>query len=137
MVVDTSAVIAILSEPDGERFLSAIRNAPGITMSAVNIYETRLVLSGRARGSRPAPADAQEELESWLTAHRVEIAPFDADQAILAHRSYLRFGKGFHPAALNFADCAAYALAKFRDELLLFKGGDFAQTDIRAALEPS
>jgi ribonuclease VapC len=62
------------------------------------------------------------------------IVPFDADQAVLAHDAYLRFGKGFHPAALNFADCAAYALAKFRDEPLLFKGEDFARTDVRPAL---
>jgi ribonuclease VapC len=64
------------------------------------------------------------------------ITPFDADQALLAHDAYLRFGKGFHPAALNFADCAAYALARLRGEPLLFKGEDFARTDVERALRP-
>ena len=131
MAADTSAV---LGEPDADRYLAAIRQAPTIAMSAMSVYETRVVLSGRIKGARNAPAGAREEFESWLVIHRVDIAPFDADQAVLAHRAYLRFGKGFHPAALNLADCAAYALATSRDEPLLFKGDDFPRTDVRSAL---
>lgn len=134
MVADTSAVVAILGEPDADRYLAAIRQAPRIAMSALTVYETRIVLSGRIRGAQSAPAGALDEFEGWLAIERVEIAPFDADQAVLAHQTYLRFGKGFHPAALNLVDCAAYALATSRGEPLLFKGNDFARTDVVSAL---
>lgn len=136
MVIDTSAVIAVLAEPGAEIYGHAIGRAPGIAISALNAYEVRIVLSGRTLGKPRLPAAAVAELEAWLADLHVEIVPFDMDQVILAHEAYLRFGKGFHPAGLNFASCAAYALAKRRDEPLLLKGDDFARTDIRPALAP-
>jgi ribonuclease VapC len=75
--------------------------------------------------------------QSWLDLLRAEVVPFDIEQAVLAHRAYQRLGKGFHAAALNLVDCAAYALAKLRSEPLLFRGEDFAQTDVEAALGPA
>jgi ribonuclease VapC len=133
VVVDTSALVAMLAEADGHRYFEVLQLQVSVAMSAVNVYETRLVLLNRARF---AP-DILQRFLHWLILQEVEIAPFDADQASLAHDAYLRFGKGFHPAALNFADCAAHALAKARGEPLLFKGEDFARTDVRAALGPA
>lgn len=137
MVIDTSALVAALTEADGSRFLDAMEHAGPLAISTVNFYETRLVLTGRRRQGAVPDLALAARLGELIAQTGMAIIPFDIDQAILAHQAYLRFGKGFHPAALNFADCAAYALAKFRDEPLLFKGGGFAQTDIRAALEPS
>ena len=103
-------------------------------MSAANVYETRVVLSGLHLGRPRFPPDSVPRFIEWLHAKEVQIIPFDADQAALAHRAYLRFGKGFHPAALNLVDCAAYALATSRGEPLLFKGDDFSRTDVTSAL---
>jgi len=97
-------------------------------MSAVTDFETRLIAVHR-RG--PLLVERYEEL---LTSSGITIAPFDATQAALAFSAYRRYGKGNHPAKLNFADCAAYALAKGLDMSLLFKGEDFARTDVRRAL---
>ena len=133
MVIDTSALVAALTEADGSRFLDAMERAGPLAISAVNFYETRLVLTGRRRQGVVPDLALVTRLGELVAQTGMAIVPFDTDQAILAHQAYLRFGKGFHPAALNFADCAAYALAKLRDEPLLFKGSDFAQTDIRAA----
>jgi ribonuclease VapC len=133
MVVDSSALVAALTELDGELYVTALAQAPHLALSAVNAYETRLVLRGRKRDAVTGAA-LVDSFAALLARARVAIVPFDADQAILAHDAYLRFGKGFHPADLNFADCAAYALARLRGEPLLFKGGDFALTDITSAL---
>lgn len=134
MVVDTSAFIAILDEPDGPDYLEALTTARRVAASALTIYETRIVLSGRRDGRRRFKEGAEDQLAVMLVGLSVEIAPFTEAQAILAHHAYLRFGRGFHPAGLNLADCAAYALAKQRGEPLLFKGEDFARTDIEAVL---
>jgi ribonuclease VapC len=134
VVVDTSAVVAALTEGDGPVFVSAMERAASLSISAVSMYETRLVLWGRRSQAAEARAALVSRFTDLVTRSRMAIVPFDADQAVLAHDAYLRFGKGFHAAALNFAGCAAYALAKFRDEPLLFKGEDFARTDIRPAL---
>lgn len=98
-------------------------------MSSVNLLETSLVLV-RATGD----ASIWEPLDVFVEELEVEIVAFDSDQASIAREAFLRFGKGRHPARLNFGDCAAYALAKSRKAPLLFKGGDFLKTDIAAAL---
>jgi ribonuclease VapC len=129
MVIDTSAVFAALTnESDAVVYRDAIKEADERFMSAVTVYETRIVLGVRG--------DAQlREFELLLTRLPIEIVPFDADQSILAYAAYRRFGKGSrHPARLNLADCAAYALATHRRAALLFKGGDFAKTDVLPAL---
>jgi ribonuclease VapC len=135
VIIDSSAMVAALTEDDGLLFVAAMERASSLSISAVNAYETRLVLGGRRSQAAEARAALVSRFADLVTRSRMTIVPFDADQALLAHDAYLRFGKGFHPAALNFADCAAYALAKHRDEPLLFKGEDFARTDVRRALD--
>lgn len=130
IALDSSALVAILRmEPDAREFLRALVNAPEKVMSSVNLLETSLVLV-RATGD----ASIWEPLDVFVEELEVEIVAFDSDQASIAREAFLRFGKGRHPARLNFGDCAAYALAKSRKAPLLFKGGDFLKTDIAAAL---
>lgn len=127
IVVDTSALIAVLRrEPDAERFEIALMDAEACALSAVSLFEAALVVIGR---STPDAADA---LEALLRKYGVQIVPFDADLAAVARDAFVRFGKGRHPAGLNMGDCASYALAKALGLPLLFKGNDFAQTDIAA-----
>lgn len=134
MVVDTSAFVAILDEPDGPVHLDALTAARRVAGSALTLYETRVVLTGRRDGRRRFKVGAEDQLAALLVGLAAEIVPFDEAQAVLAHRAYLWFGRGFHIAALNLADCAAYALARHRGEPLLFKGEDFSRTDIHPAL---
>jgi ribonuclease VapC len=94
-------------------------------MSAANIVETGIIV-----GARFGP-DAERDLDLFVARANIEIAPVTADQAMLARRAFREFGKGQHPAGLNFGDCFAYALAKASGEPLLFKGNDFSQTDIQ------
>jgi ribonuclease VapC len=132
MVIDASAVIAILrAERETDIFLRAIVDAQETLMSAVNFNEACLVLAGRRGG-----ASEWQPLDALVQRAGVEIVPFDLALATGARMAFLRFGKGRHPAALNLGDCAAYALAKARDLPLLFKGNDFARTDITPAISP-
>ena len=128
MIVDTSAVLAILfKEPDAERFARAITRSPTRRMSAATLLETSIVLE-----SRSGPA-AGYELDAFLEEAGIELEPVTPEQAQAARRAWRRFGKGNHPAGLNFGDCFAYALAEATREPLLFKGGDFELTDIEVA----
>jgi ribonuclease VapC len=131
MVVDSSAVLAILrQEPLAARCALAIAGDPVRVMSAANLLEAGIVMQGRFgdRGAR--------ELDALLRQARIEILPFDADQAAIAREAFRRFGKGRHPAGLNLGDCFAYALAKHRGQPLLFIGDDFTKTDLAPALAP-
>ena len=130
MILDTSAIIAaIANEPDGARFQSAIQDAEFLAISAVTVLETRIVLHGR---SQTLLAQAFELL---LQRAGIEVVPLDAELAHAAFEAFRRYDKGQgHPAQLNIVDCVVYALAKSRDEALLFKGDDFARTDITQAL---
>jgi ribonuclease VapC len=132
LVVDTSAIIAVPTEHDGRRFAILASEAETVAMSAVNACETRIVLSSRRRAPR-FPDEVLDRLERWRLEVSVEIVPLDADQAVLAHAAHLRFGKGFHAAALNMADCAAHAPSRSRREALRFKGQDFAMTHVEPA----
>ena len=98
-------------------------------MSAMTILETSLVFARR----RDGPGFWQP-LELLVSEAKIEVVAFDAEQAGFARAAFLKYGKGRHPAALNFGDCAAYALAKSRNIPLLYKGADFAKTDIVSAL---
>ena len=130
IVVDASAILAILfDEPERAQFISLIGLNPGSLMSAVGLLECAMVIAGR----RPADLDRWRSLESFLNASALHIAAFDHEQVLHARDAFLRFGKGRHPAALNMGDCAAYALARSRNLPLLFKGGDFALTDVEPA----
>jgi ribonuclease VapC len=129
MVIDTSAALAILlSEAENETYAEAIDADPTRIMSSVSVLETSIVVE-----ARKGPAGGRE-LDLLLHRGRIDIVPFNAHQLELAREAYRRFGKGRHPAALNFGDCCAYALAAATGEPLLFKGDDFAQTDIPNAL---
>lgn len=128
MVIDTSALIAILTdEPERRSFNEKIEAAEARLVSSATLLETALVIEGK-RGEAGG-----RELD--LLAHRaaLTIVPFDQDQLDVARRAFRQFGKGRHPAGLNLGDCFAYALAAATGEALLFKGGDFALTDIDQA----
>ena len=130
MIVDSSAIVAIVwAESDAEQFINAIVGSGDATMSAGNYLETSIVID---RDRDPA---LSARLDATLDKLGIEIAPVTAAQARLARQAYRDFGKGSgHPARLNFGDCFAYALAKVSREPLLFKGSDFRETDIEAAL---
>lgn len=125
MVIDSSAALAILlGEAEDEAFADAIDADPMRIISAVSVLETSIVVE-----ARKGPPGGRE-LDLFLHRGRIDVVPFDAHQLELARDAYRRFGKGYHPAALNFGDCCAYALAAATGEPLLFKGRDFATTDI-------
>jgi ribonuclease VapC len=129
MVVDTSALIAILLlEPEAERFTKAIAAARSRLISAANLLEAGIVIEGRLG---PGGGD---DLDEFVADVALEIVPVTADQVRVARRAYRSYGRGNHPAALNFGDCFAYALARTTGQPLLFKGADFARTDITPAL---
>lgn len=128
MVIDTSALMAILlDEPERRRFNEKIEADPRRLMSAVSFVETALVIETRLgeAGGR--------ELDLFLHRADIEVSPVDLDQAEIARRAFRTYGRGRHPAGLNFGDCFAYALAKTTGEPLLFKGDDFGRTDVTAA----
>ena len=128
MIIDTSAVLAVLfREPDARRFEDAIANAWPRRMSVATLLEAALVVESRGGTA------AGHELDFLLDRAEVELVPVTREHAYAARHAWRRFGKGNHPAALNFGDCFAYALAKSTDEPLLFKGEDFARTDIESA----
>jgi ribonuclease VapC len=125
MVVDSSAILAILlAEADRERVTNLILEAETRAISAANVLEIGIVLESR-RGEA-----AGREFDLFLNQASIEIVPVDAEQVEIARLAWRRYGKGRHPAGLNFGDCFAYALAKVLDEPLLAKGTDFPLTDI-------
>jgi ribonuclease VapC len=129
MVADTSAILAILlNEPDAVVFATAIEGADTRLISAGTLLESSLVVEARF-----AEAGGRE-LDLLLHRAEFEVVPVDSDQVELARAAYRRFGKGRHPAGLNFGDCFAYALAVSLGEPLLFKGGDFRLTDVSSVL---
>lgn len=126
MVIDTSALLAVfLGEAERPRFLESITQAETRRISAANALETGIVLEAR-RGEA-----AGREFDLFLHQAKVDIIPVDAEQIEIARVAWRKYGKGRHPAALNFGDCFAYALAKVLGEPLLAKGSDFARTDIK------
>ena len=128
MIVDTSAVLAVMfGEPDAERYERAIAEASRCRMSVVSFLEAAIVLESRTG------AEAGHELDLFLERAPIELAPVTPDHAQAARRAWRRFGKGNHPAGLNFGDCFAYALAEATREPLLFKGRGLALTDLEAA----
>lgn len=132
MVLDTSALAAIfLREPEGAAFKRAIEGDPKRLISAASALECSIVLEGHAGES------GGRELDLFLHRARVGVVAVDAEQVEVARAAWRRFGKGNHPAALNFGDCFAYALSAVSGEPLLFKGGDFARTDITPAVSPA
>lgn len=126
MVVDTSALIAVaLGESDAGLFRVALETATDINISAVSKLEIGIVAAQR---------NVFDEVMLMIDTLNIEIQPFDNRQCQIAIAAHQQFGKGRHPAALNFGDCCSYALATSLGWPLLFKGNDFTQTDITSAL---
>lgn len=127
MVIDTSALLAILrNEPERRRFNEAIEAADTRRISATTFVEASIVLEARYG------AEGVRDFDLLCAKVGLTIVPVDAEQAELARRAWRLFGKGRHAAGLNYGDCFAYALAVSLDDSLLFKGADFAATDVRA-----
>jgi ribonuclease VapC len=128
MIIDTSAVLAILlAENDAERYARAIEEADTCRMSAAGYLQAAVVIDNR--GDRVA----SREFDLFFRRAGLAIEPVTFEQAQIARQAYQDFGKGRQPAGLNFGDCLSYALSKSLDEPLLFKGADFAQTDVQRA----
>ena len=125
MIVDTSALLAVLfDEPDAMLYARTIAEAPNCRMSVANFMEAAFVVERRAGIS------GGHELDLLLEAAAIELEPVTVEQARAARRAWRRFGKGNHPAGMNFGDCFAYALSEITGEPLLYKGDDFALTDV-------
>jgi ribonuclease VapC len=128
MVIDTSALVAMLSnEPEAEAFEAAVEADTVRLMSAATYLETAIVIESRFGES------GGRELDLWLHRTVVDLVAVHPDQAHAARIAYRKYGKGRHPAGLNYGDCFSYALAKISGEPLLFKGDDFPLTDITTA----
>lgn len=125
MVLDTSVLMAlVLNEPEAFVFEQQIAKASIRLISAATLLEATIVVETR-RGEVGA-----RELELWLGRLKCEVIPVTQEQSDIARDAWRRYGKGRHPAGLNFGDCFSYALAKQSGERLLYKGQDFAQTDL-------
>lgn len=128
MIIDTSALLAILlAEDDAELYARAIEDAEDCRVSAGSYLEAAIVIDNRG------DAVASREFDLFFRRAGIVVEPVTLEQAQIARQAYRDFGRGRHPAALNFGDCLSYALAKSLDEPLLFKGQDFSQTDIQRA----
>jgi ribonuclease VapC len=128
MVVDTSAIVAILNaEADRDIFIRALFRAPVLRLSPINWYEASVVAERGAKAARAV-------FEEMLADAKIEIVPVESAHMHLAFDAWRQYGKGRHRARLNLGDCFAYALAKSCGEPLLFKGDDFRHTDVVSAL---
>jgi len=125
MVIDTSALLVLLlDEPEAEAFRVALEEDPVRLLSAATLLETSIVIEARKGDA------GTRELDLLIRTAEIDVVPVDAEHASLARRAYQRFGRGRHAAGLNFGDVVSYALARSSGEPLLFKGEDFARTDI-------
>ena len=132
MIIDTSAFLAILQdEPDRRSFTEAIAAAAVRRTSAATFLEASMVLEARYG------ADGVQRLDMLIESAGIQVVEVDLVQARVARRAFADFGKGRHPAGLNYGDCFAYALARRLGEPLLCKGGDFSRTDLNLVLAPS
>lgn len=128
MIIDTSAILAILQdEPERREFNERITNAPDRAMSVVSWVEASMVLQARHG------AEGMRDLDRLVEAAGIEMVAVSREHGEEAREAFRRFGKGLHPAGLNFGDCFSYALAKTLRQPLLFKGNDFSRTDIATA----
>jgi ribonuclease VapC len=127
MVIDTSAIIAILNlEPEATIFTNAIVSDSVRLMSVGTALEVSIIVRARKEEA------GIRELDFFLYKAAIDLVSFDKNQLKMARYAFERYGKGRHPASLNFGDCFAYALGKTSGQPLLFKGNDFTQTDITA-----
>lgn len=131
IVLDSSAIVALaLGEPEAASFVDLISRDHALYLAAPNYVEASNVLEGRYA----APGKMMfETILEQLRSIGLAIVAFDLSLAEVARGAFRRYGKGRHPAGLNFGDCFAYALAKELDAPLLYKGGDFDKTDVKRA----
>ena len=128
MIVDTSALVAILyGEPEAEHFVEIIQRTENCRISVANHLELAMVVESQLGSEGTLQAD------TFIRRAGIVIEPVTLAHGDLARQAFLDFGKGRHKAGLNFGDCFAYALAKASAEPLLFKGNDFARTDVEVA----
>lgn len=128
MVIDTSALVAVLfGEAEAEQFAAAIEQDPVRLISSATVLEASLVVESELG------EEGGRELDLLLMKAALETIAFNAEHLTIARDAYRRYGKGRHPAGLNFGDCFSYALSQATGEPLLFKGGDFSQTDVAIA----
>jgi len=126
MVIDSSALIAIMAgEPEWRPLIAAITASSICLVGAPTMMETSMVVLGRHGEEK------LQDLRDFCARSAIDVVPFGPEHVDLALDAFRRYGKGRHPASLNFGDCFSYALAKATGEPLLFKGDDFSQTDIR------
>lgn len=126
MVIDSSAVLAILlGEEDAAFYATAIEESADPEISTVSALEVALVIGARKREAGLAA------LDRFMERGRIRVVAFDAEQSRIARPAWWRYGKGRHAAGLNLGDCCSYALAKASGQILLYKGDDFRQTDLR------
>jgi ribonuclease VapC len=125
MVLDTSAVLVILqNEPERRKFNEAIDTAETRSLSTASFVECSMIVESRYG------ADGVRDLDLLIAKAQISLVPVDEEQANLARRAFRKYGKGRHPAGLNFGDCFSYALSRALQEPLLFKRNDFSQTDV-------
>ena len=125
MILDTSALLAVLfDEPDADRYERAIASATTCRMSVANYLEAIMVVESRMG------VDGGRQLDDLVETAGIELEPVTVEQSKAVRRAWRRFGKGNHPAGLNFGDCFAYALSEITGEPLLYKGDDFVLTDV-------
>jgi len=130
MIVDSSALIALMfREPEAERIVASLAEAKLVAIGAPTLAETAIVLAAKVgEASRAILSRLVEDLD-------LIVLPFTAAQGREAREAFLRFGRGRHPAALNYGDCLTYATAKLAEQPLLFVGEDFGLTDLDSSLE--
>lgn len=125
MVIDSSALVALLlAEPEALALMNAINDDTHRFIGAFSVLETSLVIEAR-KGEV-----GRRELDLFLRRTQITVVDLNVPQLELAREAWRKFGKGRHPERLNIGDCCSYALAKYMDERLLFKGDDFSQTDL-------
>jgi ribonuclease VapC len=127
VIIDTSAIIAVLfNEDDAHDYAEAISRADSCRISAATLVETAIVVEAQTRNN------GGRQLDAFIRRASITIESVTEEQAYMARQAFIDFGKGRHRAGLNYGDCFSYALAKATREPLLFKGKDFAQTDVVA-----
>ena len=128
MIIDTSAILAVLfDEEDAAIYARSIAQSDTRRMSAATFLEAAIVVENQTKPG------GSNQFDAFMRLADIAIEAVTPEQAHIARQAYIDFGKGRHPAALNYGDCFAYALAKATEEPLLFKGKDFSKTDVAAA----
>jgi ribonuclease VapC len=129
LILDSSAIISVIEEEDrSENLLAVLAAAPDVAAGAPTLFESAIVLVAREG------AAGRASLLRFLDENDIASIPFGARHWTIAAEAFVRFGKGRHPARLNYGDCMTYATARLADDALLCVGNDFAQTDLQLAL---